>query len=197
MKKKNIIIIGIIILVCIGMFLGIYLLNGKKESDAKRFTKEYNQVTENNVFVYRNAKEIIKILEKGTGIVYLGFPECPWCQAYVKILNEVAKEEEVKKIYYFNILEDRKNNTEDYQKIVALLKDKLDVDEEGNERIFVPDVSFVIDGKIIGHDNETSMISGETTPTEYWTNAKITELKEKLRPLIVEVASGICSSCDK
>ena len=30
-------------------------------------------------------------MENGTGVVYLGFPECPWCQAYVKYLNDVIK----------------------------------------------------------------------------------------------------------
>ena len=45
---------------------------------------------------------IVKILEHGTGVVYLGFPECPWCQAYVPMLNEVADIEGLEKIYYFN-----------------------------------------------------------------------------------------------
>ena len=53
-----------------------------KMSDAERFAKKYN-FTVNNVFVYRSLDEINKILENGTGVVYLGFPECPWCKGYI------------------------------------------------------------------------------------------------------------------
>ena len=84
----------------------------------EKFSAEYHEVAKNNVFVYRNIDEIINILEKGTGIVYLGFPECKWCQRYTKYLNEVAMDMGISKIYYYNIREDRKLNTENYQKIV-------------------------------------------------------------------------------
>ena len=49
-------------------------------------------------------REIIKIMKNGTGVVYLGFPECPWCQSYVKMLNEVAKDVGIEKIYYYNVV---------------------------------------------------------------------------------------------
>ena len=148
-----------------------------------------------NVFVYRTGDEIVKILENGTGIVYLGFPECPWCCAYVKYLNEVAKDEGIEKIYYYNILEDRKNNTETSKKIVSLLSDYLLYDEEGNERVFVPDVTFILNGEIIGHDSETSVITEDITPEEYWTSSKVDRLKEKLRIYMVDINNLSCSSC--
>ena len=66
-------------------------------TDNIKFSKEYTSVNADNVFVYRNINEIINILDNGTGIVYLGFPECKWCQAYVPYLNEVAKENNLEK----------------------------------------------------------------------------------------------------
>ncbi len=193
--KNNIkyIIIGVIILLLLALlyFFGI----NKKETDSKKFSKEYD--IEENVFVYRSKEEIIKILENGTGIVYLGFPECPWCKAYVKILNEVAKEEGVEKIYYYNILEDRKNNTSTYQKIVSILNENLLYDEEGNKKIYVPDVTFVLNGKIIGHDNETSVVKEDITPNDYWTEERIKTLKDKLRKYIALVTDSMCTDCNK
>ena len=123
MKKKLLLIIPIMFAI---------LLTGctEKETDAKKFAKEYTSVDEYNYFVYRDSKEIIKILENGTGVVYLGFPECPWCQAYVPMLNEVADIEGLEKIYYFNVLEDRKNNTDDYKKIVEILNEYLQLNTE-------------------------------------------------------------------
>lgn len=195
MTKKNIIIIVISIILLLIISFGIYFFLNKEEKDNVKFANEYG-IAVDNVFVYRSAEEIIKILENGTGIVYLGFPECPWCKAYVKYLNEVAMEEEIEKIYYYNILKDRKDNTEEYKKIVSLLDENLLYDEEGNRRVFVPDVSFILNGEIIGHDNETSVITEDITPKDYWNEEKINNLKEKLRTYMKEINDSSCSSCD-
>ena len=139
-------------------------------------------------------------MENGTGIVYLGFPECPWCQAYVKYLNEVAKNEGIKEIYYFNILNDRTNNTKEYQKIVKLLGDNLEFDEEGNHRVYVPNVSFHINGEIIGNDFETAYdTKGFEKPSDYWTKEEIKDLKETLTKYAkrVVVALNTCTDCNK
>ena len=103
MKKNQIIIISGMILIAI-LILGGYFLFHKSTpiTDAKKFASEYKEVDEKNVFVYKNVDEIIKIMEHGTGIVYLGYPECPWCQAYVPYLNEVAQNIGIEKIYYCN-----------------------------------------------------------------------------------------------
>ena len=166
-------------------------------SDAKRFAKEYPTVGENNVFVYKSIDEVIKILEKGTGVVYLGFPECPWCQAYVKYLDEVARENGLKEVYYFDIREDRKSNSEKYQKIVSLLEGNLLYDDGGKPRIYVPDVTGVVDGGIVGHNNETSVIEG-STPEAYWDSERVANLKAVLKDMIMKVMeSGMCTSCNE
>ena len=187
-------VIGVILLALIVFF--IVYINKNNIPDNERFANEYTEVGQNNVFVYRNADEIIKILEGGTGLVYLGFPECPWCQAYVPILNEVAKEEGVEKIYYFNIREDRQQNSKEYQKIVKLVKNFLMKDDEGNERIFVPDVYAVRDGKILSHNNETSVIDSDITPSVYWADAKKTAIKAEFKSMIDQVYSNVCKTCN-
>ena len=198
MKNKNYILIVLIILV-IGVIL-LYVFKKDETSDAKRFAQEYTEVSEDNVFVYRSSEEVIKLLKHGTGVVYLGFPECPWCQTYAKYLNEIAKEVGVEKIYYYNILEDRTNNTEVYQEIVSLLGDTLQYDEEGNPRIYVPNVSFHVGGKIIGSDCETSKdTKGFETPEEYWNEEEVKELKNKLTTYMEEVytSSNMCTTCNE
>ncbi len=199
MKKKIVIISSIVCVLLIGLVL-FFTLVSKKESDNVRFNKEYNNVPVDNVFVYKDADEIIKIMEHGTGVIYLGFPECPWCNAYVKYLNEVAKDEGIDQIYYYNILEDRKNNTDNYQKIVSLLGDNLQYNEEGNRYIYVPNVSFHIKGNIIGNDYETSLdTNGFENPKDYWTEEEIKELKINLSAYMKEVfkALNTCSDCNK
>jgi len=155
-------------------------------------------MTEYNYYVYKDIDEIIEILENGTGAVYLGFPECPWCKAYVPMLNEVADIEGLEKIYYYNILEDRKNNTKEYQKIVSILDEYLQYDEEGNKRIFVPAVIFVSKGEIIGFDDETSYdTKGFKNPEDYWTEEEQKDLKTKLSSYISQIVDNSCTDCNK
>ena len=205
MKNKRLFaVISVIVIVAI-LGLTYFLLNNtgdkkNEKTDAQKFAEEYTSVTEDNVFVYATAEEIIKVMENGTGVVYLGFPECPWCQAYVAYLNEVAKEVGIEKIYYYNVLNDRAENTEDYQKMVAILEEHLEYDAEGNRRIYVPNVSFHVKGEIIGNDLETAYDThGFEKPEDYWTEEEVKDLKKKLTTYmeIVDVAQNSCSDCNK
>lgn len=200
MKKKRImILVSVIILFMIGVVsLVLFLRKDKKTaSDMEKFSAEYHEVAKNNVFVYRNIDEIINILEKGTGIVYLGFPECKWCQRYTKYLNEVAIDMGISKIYYYNIREDRKLNTENYQKIVSILENYLQNDEEGNKCIYVPSVIALKKGEIVGFDDETAWdTKGFETPDEYWNTDEVKDLKEKLEKMIADTGSNICTECN-
>ena len=197
MKKNVYIIFGIIAVLILIISLS-FLFKKDKMSDAERFAKEYD-FTVNNVFVYRNLDEINKILENGTGVVYLGFPECPWCNGYIPYLNEVAINEHLDKIYYFNILNDRKNNTSGYKKTVQLLNDYLKYDNEGNKRIYVPAVIAVNNGKIVGFDDESSLdTKGYETPEEYWKNEDLDGLKKRLSDMIKASFPSYCTSgCNK
>lgn len=198
MKKKM--IIGIIIVILIIFTYCIIKKINKKPSDSERFAQEYTQVTENNVFVYKDVDSIIKIMEHGTGIVYLGYPECKWCQAYTKYLNEVAQEVGIEKIYYCNSKQIKETNMDKYYEIVNILEDYLEYNDEGNKWIYVPNVSFHINGKIIGTDNETAKDTHNLkTPEEYWTEEEVAELKNKLKNYMQEIkkANNMCTECNK
>lgn len=199
MKKKLYILLIVVFILVVGGIV-FFVTRDEKETDGQKFAKEYTLVGDDNVFVYRSEEEVIKMLEHGTGVLYLGFPECPWCQSYVKYLNEVAEEVGVEKIYYYNILEDRANNTEFYQKVVSLLGDNLQYDEEGNHRVYVPNVSFHVNGEIIGNDCETSLdTKGFSSPDEYWTEEEVADLKNTLTTYMEDVytSSNMCTKCNR
>ena len=201
--KKKIMTIGIFIIAAVAIAGVIFLDDDKGEknnhiSEHEKFSKEYEELTEDNVYTYKSMNEVIKILEHGTGVVYLGFPECPWCQRYVVYLNEVAKAEELEDIYYYKIKEAREKNTEGYQKLVALLEENLQYDKEGNRRIYAPSIIAVKNGKIVGFDDETAYdTKGFKEPEEYWTKEEVKELKKKLTKMIKEVNVSMCTDCNK
>ena len=151
-------------------------------TDNLKFQREYLNVSEDNVFKYITIEDTISLLKGGTGIVYFGFASCPWCKAYVPILNEVTKENKVGTIYYYDIKDIRAKNTKEYQELVKILSDYLSSDMDENKRIYVPDVYFVKNGKIIGHNNDTSIISGADT-SSYYTE----EVKENLKLKLTEL----------
>ena len=114
-------------------------------------------------------------------------------------LNEVAKDNDVEKVYYYNILNDRKDNNDNYKKLVEILKDHLRYDEEGNKRIYAPSVIAVKDGEIVGFDDETAAdTKGYETPKEYWENEDLGGLKTKLAKMFEDTNTNICTSdCNK
>ena len=164
------------ILVMILILAGEKLNVTDKISDNEKFYSEYANVPIENVFKYVTASEAIELFESKQAIIFMGFKDCKWCQSYAPILNEVAKNNNVDTIYYLNIKEDRKNNTEEYKILVEMLKDYLYDDDNGNKRIYVPDVYFEKDGKVVGHNNDSSIISGGDTE-EYYTETTKQELK--------------------
>lgn len=202
-KKNNkilYIIIGILAVIALGVgfYVGYNSVKDNEETDAVRFASEY-PVSEDNVFVYRTLEEINKILENGTGLIFLGFPECPWCRGYAPIINEIAKQEKLEKVYYFNIKQDRADNTELYQKTVKLLEENLRYDEEGNRRIYAPSLIAVKNGKVVGFD-DTRYWNNKSyeTPEDFWNKEDLTSMKEKLVKMITDVneKSYCTADCD-
>ena len=111
-------------------------LNGKASLTS---TKEYMEIKipEKNGINYINSDKAIEILSEGTGIIYFGFPECPWCRNVVVPLLEVSIEYNENVNYYnaYSIRDEKeldensniitkKEGTESYYKILELLGDK-------------------------------------------------------------------------
>ena len=91
----------------------------------------------------------------------------------------------------------RKDNTDNYKKMVDILKDYLKFDEEGNKRIYAPSVIAVKDGEILDFDDETAWdTKGFETPDEYWNTDEVNDLKEKLEKMIADTGSNICTECN-
>lgn len=157
-------------------------------SDSEKFHTEYTSVSVENVFKYVTAKEAIELFKSEQAIIFIGFKECKWCQSYVPILNEVMLRNDVDVVYYLNIKEDRENRTAEYNELVSMLSDYLYEDANSNKRIYVPDVYFVSEGKVVGHNNDTCIIEGADTEEYYTERAredlinKLTELAKKVYP---------------
>lgn len=102
--------------------------------------------SKNNV-KYLKGNQVIKKMSQETGFFYFGYNSCPWCRNIVETLIEVAVENNIT-IYYINI-KDLSNN--ELKSIISYLKEYLRKTEANEERLYVPDVYIVKNGKIINH----------------------------------------------
>lgn len=190
MKKK-----GSIMLIIIMAIVGAYLIynhfnkDGNINNNNKNFNEEYSLVDKDNIYRYINIDEVLDTFNK-SGIIFMGFKENVWSNYYAKYLNEVAKENNIKEILYYDIKKDRQTNNIKYKKLINLLEKYLMMNDEGNLYISVPYLVIIKDSKIMYTDNETSIINGNTTPSLYWNQNNIDNFKDKINNYIVEFKGG-------
>lgn len=183
-------------------------LNGKTNDQGKLYVQI--EVPENNHMKYSSEEEIIKLLQTGTGIIYFGFPECPWCRNIVPILSEVVSDNSISTIYYLNALSIRdkkhldengnivtdKEGTQNYYKIVELLSGYLGsyetLNDESIKRLYFPTVVFIKEGKI-------KLVNISTVPTQLDPYTKLTEEeKNELYSIYEEGINSIYeNTCDE
>ena len=189
--------IGLIVIVCliIGASWAIISIGNSTNKGQTnqviedKFISQYPKVTSGHKFVYAEPAEILDIIDGGDGVVFLGFPECPWCQQLAPIIQEAAQSENIDKIYYLNIKESRANNDEVYQKLVTKLQDYLPKDDDGNPRISVPDVTAYRGGQIVGRFEQEATNDGEqVAPDTYWTSERKDRATHQLREMMARVS---------
>lgn len=180
-----------ILLVAIGGALLIYSHFDKKRNEQivyNVFNSEYNIDDEENVFVYKNIEDILELFDGKTGIVFLCTPTSKWCKKYAYYLNQSLKEINYHgKVYYLDISKERSLNSIKYQKLLNYLDNYLYKDDQNISKINMPDLTFIKDGTVISHDNETSLIPSDVNEDEYWNANQINEFKNKINTYIEEI----------
>lgn len=150
---------------------------------------DYPGLPEDHLFTGATSDEIIGIFQSGSGVVFLGFPECPWCQKFAPILNEAAKGE-VDRIYYLNIKKLLETNPTKYQELMTFITPYLGKNEDGEPVLTTPDVSVVKDGEIIGRHELEPSADNEKTPGTYWTSERKQRAITNMRGYMHEIATA-------
>lgn len=188
MKKLR----GLIYFILFALLIWGFIYLGKKDfsstiSDGERFSKEYQSIPADNPFTYVSSSGVLKILNGETGIILVGFSSNKWMQEYVKQLYPILKENNIKKVYYYDVIEDRMKKTKNFRQIEDALSKYLKITDMGTEYLFTPALIFVKDGKIINYDDETSLVSYDMQPATYWNSDAITNFKNKINVYLSEV----------
>lgn len=236
--KKKILFGGIFLLVVASIVTSYILLNNKKEDNkaALAFKEEYEalngkenangkihrvlNISEDNPYVKVTPADIVKMLEeKKTFYLYVGDPLCPWCRSVLEKSIEVAKENEINKIYYIDIWDDEGteilrdkyeladgkltktiDGTKEYYKLLdafgSVLRDYTLTDskgktvEVGEKRIYAPNYFFIKNGKV------AKMVSGksdkQTDSREKLTKEMLADEEEQFSELFLGVCDDAC-----
>lgn len=169
-NKRNVIKL---ILFCIMIYLFAYLGTKEYQTDVVdniRFANEYKDISKNNVFVYLNENKVLEILNGKSGILFMGFPSNIWSHYYAEYLNEVAINNHIEEIYYYDFRKDRNLNNNTYTNIVNKLKEYLTFDDIGNMDLSAPTIVIVKNGEILYFDDEITYIKGDIRPEDYFTD---------------------------
>ena len=148
----------------------------------------YPDLPEDNHFQVIAKDDLEDFMQHGTGILFFGFPECPWCQAYLPLAEEVLSSVDVTCRYY-NIYADKKQDRPFYDEICTLLESINDsgheivrYDNDGKQVVYMPLMMFIENGRIVSYDDETcTEDSSVISPQDYWTKDKITALQQRLQ----------------
>ena len=181
--------------------------------DSLAFKQEYESLNSKdngyggeykNVFVYpanpmkyATQEEVETLLTAGTGVIYFGFPECPWCRNALDGFLDATWDLGTAEVLYFNNRDERdvvklnddgslvveKEGTDGYKKILELLGESASVyeglNDENIKRLYYPTFVFVKDGKIVEFFEGTHPDVEE--PAIAMTEAQQNELKEMFK----------------
>lgn len=222
--KKNIIILSIIVVIALVIAILFFLLNNKGMSDGERFKQEYEELNDShlevnidsdNMIKYIGLEEAIDIIKNDTGVIYFGYPSCPWCRNAVPVLLDAASSTSLDTIYYVNAynIRDVKEIDDDgnivttnegdrlYDDLLEVLDDILDpytiIDDNGEvidlgeKRLYVPMVLFVKDGEVVSY--HLSTVDSQEDPSISLNDSQRDELYNIYLDGINNVVGGICN----
>ena len=127
-KKVLLIVIVILLTACT-----------KELTDSTKFKQEYEKynkekieltIPEENIIEYKTKEEINKIIEKDTGVIFIGSPDDNKSRTSIKLLLEASDSTDLQKIYYID-------------NIKGIKLDNID-----NK---TPIVLFILDGKVLSY----------------------------------------------
>ena len=184
-------------------------LNGQVSESGKEYPKV--ELPMKNLMKYASGEEVITMLKEGTGVIFFGFPECPWCRQALPILIDAATNTGVEQILYYNNKDQRdelelneqgevitkKEGTEEYFQILDLLGEFADeyngLENPSIKRLYFPTVVVIEEGEVLG--THMSTVSSMKDPYTTMTLEQKEELQSIYEDLFVLLSACNIGGC--
>lgn len=228
-KKEKILILGIFFLVV--ALLGVLFIIKSNSTDGAKFKREYEKlnntksgantyqdlkIPKKNKIKYISIEEAIDVIQNKKGLIYFGFPNCPWCRGIVPTLIDTVEKSYLENLYYVDMtdkrdiyeLEDdtpikKEEGSEDYKNLLDVLdnhleeyviKDKNGLEYPvGEKRLYVPLVIAVKDGFVVDSHSGSVDLEENKTPYDSLNETQLSELEAIFTRMIDKTKDeGVC-----
>ena len=191
-KSKTQMVIYILLFI---IFIALFILIGKTDyeqgkNDAIKFNKDFPSIEKDNVYKYISVVKAGDIVQSGKGIILFGHKNSKWVESYANLVNSVAKEVGIKEIYYYDLLDDRKNNNATYESMINKLDNYVYTNDLGKKEIYAPTLLVMKKGKVLLFDTDTNFIKGTITPEVYYNKYNYGEKYNELKTVFNEYLKG-------
>lgn len=166
----------VVFLILIIFTTGCSVKKVEELTDSEKFAKEYN-ISKNNPFVYSSYKDIVAILESGTGLILLANSDDEGSIEAVGLINSEAKKLSIKEINYYNLDTLKNKEKGKYKRLKMELKEDI-----SNFNFEIPLLVAVKDGKIINYSNCFS--KEEELSSEYLTKKRLKSIRKKYSEIL-------------
>ena len=169
-------------------------LNGEKTESGELYPTVY--ISEELTVAFPTEEEVLGLFRDGTGILYFGFPECPWCRTLLPVLSEVLSEYPGITLYSCDLRPERdeyrmeangeirqiREGTEFYGRLLSVLDGWIGpyqgLNDDTLKRIYMPTLVFLKDGAILSVHINT--VDGQKSGYDPLTDEQREELKSAL-----------------
>lgn len=180
----------------------------KAEYEALNDADHPNMIVPENLNIQTlNFEQTQAMISSGTGILFFGFPSCPWCRNLLPELFVAMQKAGVNDLYYYNpkairdekillswTIVTKKETNAEYQWILDKLDSILPAYEGLNDpsikRLYVPTVLILKEGKILNHHFNT--LDEQTDPHTPLTSEQKLQLQTILQDKITPLSNEVC-----
>lgn len=148
-----------------------------------KIIEDYPSLSDDTIISYTVIDDVLNKLNTNySGIIMFGFKACPWCQAAIPYVDEIAKEKGYSEVLYLDIKTMRDDESSNEHSKYLELFDKIKADLDNPDKLFAPTVIHFQEGVVTGFN------VGTVSSHEYvdgnlplMTQEQIEELKEIYR----------------
>lgn len=164
------------------LFLSLFIFSGCSSSKNEVYKEYQDYLSKDHIFIKVNYSEIMDLFESNEDqIFYFGFYQCPNCQAAIKYINDVCKDLGYKKIYYFDVFDIRKEDSNQYKEFIEAIQyesdEKLD---SGVSKLRVPTVLVRKNKETLGYITR-----------EYFIDETINDLNDKDKSELINALTDL------
>lgn len=182
-KTKNTIkkiIYGILFIAMVVAF--VYLSEKYADnSNPKVFTiNDYYPNIKTDKFEVIRGQKFASLIKNSKSIIFVGSGTSKYSEKYISLLEEILTNNDIDKIYYYDINNDKSQKNSNYYNIRELLNGYLITTDGSNNNLLAPSLYIIDNGKVKYYNIETVAMKNTDSLKDYWTTDEEKRFKEEV-----------------